>query len=145
MNNLTMDTQDDIYDQQTILIIEDNQYDYQLIKHIILSIYPDVSILYAESLGQAYNIYKNNRYDFVILDLNLPDGYGIGTLQEVKKFHGQTPIITLSGGMSDSIKQSAKRLGATAALSKDLLDHPEFHKAISKAVMIARERRPNLH
>lgn len=130
---------DDLYDQQTILIIEDNQYDYLLIKHIILSFYPDINILYAESLGDAYKIYKNNRYDFVVLDLNLPDGYGVGTLQEVKKFHGHTPIITLSGDMSETTKQSAKRLGAAAALSKDILDKPEFMDVITTAVMNARQ------
>lgn len=111
---------------QSILIIEDNRADFILLKDTILSYAPETEILYAECLGDAYKVYKRRQYDLVLLDLNLPDGYGPGTLREVKKFHGHIPIIVVTSMVTDQIKTNVFRMGADGIISKDFLEHPKL-------------------
>ena len=125
--------------KKTLLIIEDSHYDYLLLKNIISAKYGDnLNILYASCLEDAYAIFKSNNYDydFILLDLNLPDGFGINTIHEVRRLHGETPILAITGMKTDTMRHNAQNMGADILISKDNLLHPSFLNSIDTALKI---------
>ncbi len=126
----------------TILVIEDSHYDYFLIKQVLLEKYPALEVLYASSLEHAYDIYKVHDYDLVIMDLNLPDGYGTGSVHEVKKFHGETPILAITGMQTTKIENNVLRMGASKLICKDYLLKPEFLNEVDLILTKLNENQP---
>lgn len=123
-----------------VLIIEDDPSDYTIVKNLIALKYPNIEILYASCLEDAYKIYKNQQYNFIILDLNLPDGYGLGSIQEVRRFHGHTPILAMTGMMTDTIEKTAMSMGASFIMSKDDLNKPLFLTNMNHMIDAGHER-----
>ena len=71
----------------------------------------------ADSLAAARQMLRDGPFDFVLLDVNLPDGLGTDLLRE-KAFPPATAVIvmTANGGVSSAVE--AMRLGATDYLVK---------------------------
>ncbi len=115
-----------------MLIIEDDQNDFLIVKNLIMNKYSNILVLHATSLEDAYKIYQTHKSDFILLDLNLPDGHGLGSIQELKRFHGQTPIIAMTGMMTDTIETKAKKMGASDIISKDDLQTQVFFDCLDK-------------
>lgn len=74
-----------------ILLIEDNEYIIKGLTHILLN--NNFSCDVAENLTVASTLMKN-KYDLIILDLMLPDGFGLDFYKE--KIKGQVPTIILT-------------------------------------------------
>lgn len=81
--------------------------------------------------SENYNIIKaqNNEIDLILLDLMMPDIYGIDLLRKVKNnpLTKNIPVIIQSGVANEKEKQNSIRLCAASFLSKpyskkDLLD-----------------------
>ncbi len=121
---------------KTILVIEDNDSDFLIIKKALTKTFPDFNIFKADDIGDAYTKFKSARYDLVLLDLNLPDGFGLGTIQNVKSFHTATPVIAVTGGMTDVIKEKAQQMGASAILSKDDILTKKFSDTIKRILLL---------
>src|SRR5687768_6165975 len=60
----------------------------------------------AHTGSNAKALMEENEYDFILLDLGLPDGDGLGLLNESKKICPQSScvIITARGKVEDRIK-----------------------------------------
>ncbi len=70
------------YDFKTVLIIEDQELQSQLVKEQLL--HKDVEVEQAFNGGDALEILKFKRFDCIILDLNLPDISGFDLLDQIK-------------------------------------------------------------
>lgn len=65
-----------------------------------------------------------DRFDLVITDIVMPVTEGIETIQHLRRITATLPILAISGGGrfgSYDMLQAAKKLGATATLSKPFL------------------------
>ncbi|MGL4484462.1 MAG: response regulator transcription factor, partial [Anaerovoracaceae bacterium] len=68
---------------KNILIVEDDKI---LANGIVLALKSDEFVLFqAHNIADAKTVLKENEFDLLILDVNLPDGNGIDLLREVKK------------------------------------------------------------
>lgn len=87
----------------------------------------------AASVAVARQWLKDELFDFVLLDVNLPDGLGTDLLRE-KTFPAGTTVIvmTANGGVADAVE--AMRLGAADYLVKPF-------DAVEPSLVIARARR----
>jgi DNA-binding response OmpR family regulator len=88
----------------TVLIIED---ELKLIKEIEIFLTKELfSCDKAFNLKQAKEKLISNVYDFILLDLGLPDGDGMDLLQEIKRIKSDAAVIILTarGDVSDKIK-----------------------------------------
>lgn len=80
-----------------ILVIEDDEKDLFLTRKAIEQVWPECVFLTAESLEQAYHIYRSDNPDLTVLDLNLSDAYGAQTVKEVRSFNYKIPIVVVTG------------------------------------------------
>lgn len=115
----------------TVLIIEDSEIDAKIIKEKIKTRFPQSNLLTAASLYEGYKVCKKNNIDLILLDLNLPDGYGAQTVQEIRRFCKSEPIIVLSDMDAYTQADYTKQLGAIDFISKQAINDSHLFNAIA--------------
>src|SRR5580692_11585961 len=106
-----------------LLLVEDNPGDAQLLTEELLSLPSQYfEITHVESFSEALKRLRLPAYDIVFLDLNLPDSFGLETLE---RFQGQPhhlPVIVLTGTNDEELGITAVQLGAADYLVKGQAD-----------------------
>src|SRR5689334_768760 len=74
------------------------------------------------SLAGALRVLRETEFDAVLLDLNLPDSEGIGTLRRVLEAAPHMAVVVLTGVAAGGVASEALRLGAQDWLVKGALD-----------------------
>ena len=86
---------------QNILVLED---DAALGSGISLALRsPDVQLTHCTTISQARVALTHNRYDLLILDVNLPDGSGLALLKEIRKTDSLPVILLTANDMETDI------------------------------------------
>lgn len=86
---------------QNILVLED---DSALGSGISLALRsPDVQLTHCTTISQARVALTHNRYDLLILDVNLPDGSGLALLKEIRKTDSLPVILLTANDMETDI------------------------------------------
>lgn len=115
-----------------VLIIEDEKVLAKEVKSFLEKASYVCDMAFAA--GSARNLMEDNEYDFILLDLGLPDGDGLLLLSESKKICPRSSciIITARGKVEDRIK--GLDLGADDYLAKpfSLLELQSRMQAISR-------------
>jgi len=83
-----------ILNGKNILIVEDNKIN-QIVTRKILEKYKIICTI-AENGDKAIEAIKNNNYDLVLMDINMPVKNGIEASKEIRVFNKTTPIIALT-------------------------------------------------
>jgi len=98
-----------------------------------------IEIDYARSIGQAIGISQEQKYDAIILDINLPDGSG---LELAKHWQGQqsAPILFLTARHELQDKLEAFQLGAL-----DYITKPFALEELTARLKILVNKQPNLN
>ncbi|MBC7382085.1 MAG: response regulator [Bacteroidia bacterium] len=125
-----------------ILLVEDNIGDMELIKIMLEEIkIPAKSLLLATTLNEAiaYVVSKKN-ISIIILDLTLPDCYGIDTVKTIRNFFPDNPIIVLTGMHDEKGAMNALREGAQDYLIKGDSDS----RTLERVIRFAIERQLNI-
>ncbi len=123
-----------------VLLIEDNPADILLVKKFFNKIQTDeFELIEAEFLSEGLDRLKCNDFDVILLDLSLPDSWGLDSLREIQQITAEVPIIVLTGIQDKDHALAALREGAQdylikGAISADLL---------AKSVQYAIERQQN--
>lgn len=79
----------------------------------------------AKSLEDARSCLDVQRYDVIVLDINLPDGLGTELLREIRSRSDRTPVLMLTAEFSVDERVSSLNLGADDYLVKPF-DHREL-------------------
>ena len=102
-----------------ILLIEDNPGDAYLIEeHFEEFASFSYELIIVETLGEALCALKKKPFDVILLDLELPDSYGIHTFLSVHNKNPLIPIIILTGLNDEKIGTYAIKKGAHDFLVK---------------------------
>ena len=118
-----------------ILLVEDNKGDAILINEYLCDdTICQYSINEVESLNQAISQLKANRFDIILLDLNLPDSNGIDTLIEVIKYRNNAGVILLTGMEDECLGMEAVNRGAQDYLVKNKVNPELLIRTINYAV-----------
>lgn len=75
-------------------------------------------ILLSANIKQALDTQKDNKTDFIILDLNLPDGSGFDFLEKSRVAGVHTPIIILTAQTDEDSVVKGLQLGANDYMKK---------------------------
>lgn len=103
----------------TILLIEDNLANAQLIEAVITRHLPDARLLNAMQARIGLDLALQHRPDLVLLDLHLPDRDGGWVLKELKHAFADLPVILLTADALAAQADWAAR-GARAVLTKPI-------------------------
>src|SRR5438094_389521 len=94
-----------------VLMIEDHENDFLLVRRFIANL-NDVKIKWRDTLEKGLAYIESNPVDVLLLDMALPDGYGMAVLNQVQTRFPKLPIIILSGNSTDELALEAIRQGA---------------------------------
>jgi PAS domain S-box-containing protein len=122
----------------TILLIEDNLANAQLIEAIIARHLPDARLLNAMQARIGLDLALQHRPDLVLLDLHLPDCDGNWVLNELQRTMPALPVILLT---ADALAAQADWVarGARAVLTKPI-DVPALAAELERALVEGVER-----
>ena len=121
-----------------ILVIEDNFRDVRLIQEMLKEI-PSFSFEFkhVERLDEGLKCIENDKFDVLLLDLNLPDSAGIETFIKAYKSAPYLPIVILSGAADEEAAVDAVHEGAQDYLMKGEVDG----KLLARSIFYAIERK----
>lgn len=114
---------------QNLLIVEDNSFIGKKILNATKNISNIESVCLTESLLEASNLLEKNNFNFIILDLKLPDGSGLEILKTLKQKQIETKVFVFS--ISTELKHICLKYGATAFYDK-AKDFDKLIEAIKK-------------
>jgi PAS domain S-box-containing protein len=102
-----------------ILLVEDNPADADLLLELLAEV-PDLNwrIESVERLSSAKNKLSEGIFHLILLDLSLPDSFGLETLNKVRSWQFHLPIIVMTGLNDEAIALESVRLGAQDYLVK---------------------------
>ncbi len=118
-----------------LLLIEDNPGDARLIREMLVSRDESgIDIEHADSLSKGLELLEKNKYDAMLLDLNLPDSDGYATIQKTGPYFAQIPVIILTGMGDEDVATSAIKEGAQDYLPKSELRSGILARSINYAI-----------
>ena len=103
----------------SILTVEDNPSDLFLVERMLRQSSLDIGRLFStDRVKQACEILRSEDIDLVLLDLTLPDSFGINSFIHLKPAVQKIPVIILSGLADTSVAVEAIKEGAQDYLVK---------------------------
>lgn len=102
-----------------VLVIEDNPGDVMLVKTALAEEGPGrFKISFVDQLSSAILRLNEEVFDIILLDLSLPDSFGIDTVTRLYKKSKDTPIVVLTGANDELLGIKAVHAGAQDYLIK---------------------------
>ena len=102
-----------------ILVIEDNPADFFLIESMLRSSTINIKGIHqASRVSVACSILETQAIEIIILDLSLPDSFGIESFLQIKSLARHIPVIILTGLAESGIAIEALQQGAQDYLVK---------------------------
>jgi two-component system, cell cycle response regulator len=121
-----------------VLLIEDNDVDAQLTQDLLSEwSTEEFQVARAATLAEGLSLLSRERFDAMLLDLSLPDAFGLPTVREVHASSPTIPVVVLSGVSDQNLALQAVRQGAQDYLVKGQ-GHPEL---LARAIRYAIERK----
>ncbi|HEY8896194.1 MAG TPA: response regulator [Niastella sp.] len=114
-----------------ILLIEDNPADIFLLKKMLGASSLHINSLYTtDKVTDARQVLKTLHFHIALLDLSLPDSFGIETYLEIKSYVKEIPVIILTGLNDANIALEALKQGAQDYLVKGEFNSDLLYRAI---------------
>lgn len=116
-----------------VLLVEDNAGDARLVREALGDDPESFILAHAPRLSTALDLLEREKFDIVLLDLQLPDSDGLEGFEWIRRSHPQVPVLVLTGNRDRETGLEAVRRGAQDFLLKGESDVP-------RAVRYATER-----
>ncbi len=106
-----------------VLLVEDNSADARLVGEMLAEASTaQFQVSRVERLGQALESLAGNSFDIILLDLSLPDGFGLETVVQTAAAAPHLPIVVMSGLSDEDLAVRAVQAGAQDYLVKGYVD-----------------------
>ena len=121
-------------EQLKLIIIEDDDAHFQLMKRAIIKAYPDASIHYFQEAVSCLEMLDEINPDLVVADYLLPGMNGIEFLKSLNREKRDIPVIMITGQGDENLAIQAMKLGAWDYLVKSGDFFPLIPSVIGKVV-----------
>ena len=133
-------------DQLKILAIEDNPGDYTLLELTLKRANClALNLVRVETLKEALHHLHRQQVDVILLDLSLPDVWGIDAVKKLNSYASDIPIIVLTGNEDENLAIEAIQAGAQDYLIKGEFNSSLTMRSIRYAVARKRALLKNKH
>jgi len=126
----------------TILVIDDEENARKNIGAYLSK--RSYEVLFAERLGEARGILRKGSADIILLDVQLPDGYGPDLLEEISRQPVSPPVILITAYGDIDMAVEAMKNGALDFLQKPI-EFSRLEQSILRAKEIVAMRRELNH
>ncbi len=127
----------------SVLIVDDEENARKNL-HVFLKS-KDFEVFEAGSLEEARKQLQLGNGDIILLDVQLPDGYGQTLLKELQKQQNKPPVILITGYGDIEMAVDAMRNGAHDFLTKPITDFKVLENSIARACELIQMRREIEH
>ncbi len=117
----------------SILVADDHSAIRIGVKQICANEFPGMHFGEAVNYAEVFQQLKNEQWDILILDIDLPGRNGLDILKQIKADKIRTPVLMFSFHSEEQIAVRALKLGAAGYLSKDAADL-ELVKAVRRVI-----------
>jgi len=117
-----------------ILLVEDNEGDFLLVKEYLKDAFGHVEINHSNRLSEAKNCLIKSTFDIVLFDLTLPDSDGMGSVREIMEMANEIPVIVLTGYSDKNFAFDTLQYGVQDYLVKDEVNATILQKCISYSI-----------
>jgi len=109
---------EDIFEGKKILIVEDDDIGYSLLKEIFTDY--EISIERARDGLEAIEYFKHSKYafDLVLMDLRLPNMNGFEATSRIKDINPSIPVIAVSAYVHSQSIYDSQNSGCDAFIAK---------------------------
>ncbi len=121
-----------------ILVVEDSLVQSLVTRQNLAAISPYFSTSEVGSLTAAIDACQTQRFDIVLLDLNLPDSTGVDTVLSLRQADAVTPILVMTSSSQPQLSAACLAAGADDFLPKQEIEPEMLQRHILLA--IARKR-----
>ncbi|WP_339658766.1 response regulator [uncultured Polaribacter sp.] len=116
------------FKQNTVLLVEDNLINIMVAQQILEK--ENLKVFVAHDGQIAVNMVKENNYDVILMDIQMPIMDGYTASKEIRKFNKYTPILALSASVFMEVKDKMEESGMNGFIFKpfdpeDLLNQIE--------------------
>jgi DNA-binding NarL/FixJ family response regulator len=101
-----------------ILIADDHELLRRGLQEILEEAFPILKVGHAADSRQVLAAMQHEKWDLVLLDLNMPVRSGLETLQDLKKMRPNMPVVILTMLPEKDFAMRAFKLGASGYISK---------------------------
>jgi len=120
-----------------VIILDDSKEDRDIIHHYLSKYNNNIDIQLSKNFKEAEILLKENNFDAIFLDLNLPKSEGIETVKKMQEilnnYNKNTSIIVLTGIHNYKIGKQSLKLGASDFLIKDENNYNDINRALNFA------------
>jgi two-component system, NarL family, invasion response regulator UvrY len=102
-----------------ILLADDHAVVRHGVKQILADAFAGAAFGEAQNAHDLLELVGKDRWDIVVLDLNMPGGNGLEALKQIKLDHPQLPVLILSMYPEDQYAVRTIRAGAAGYLNKE--------------------------
>ena len=114
-----------------VLIVEDDDMSYMYLNQLF--ILTKCIIFRAESGSEAMEMFLNNRFDLILMDIHLPDQDGNRVTREIRLSDSKIPIIAQTAGKTFEEKRKALEAGCNEVIVKPF-SMEELYDAVRRYV-----------
>jgi DNA-binding NarL/FixJ family response regulator len=102
-----------------VLIVEDHAIVRRGLKEIVADAYPRAAFGEAGDSPTALQEFQRQKWDIVLLDINIPGRGGLDVLEEMRRVHPQARVLVVSAFPEEEFAVRVFKLGAAGYLSKN--------------------------
>ena len=124
-----------------VLLVEDNPGDRVLVREMLREAAPNAVLTGAGRLTEAFEPVARGLADLVLLDLSLPDSFGLDGLRRLRAAAPEVPVVVLSGLADEEVALQAVQAGAQDYLMKGAVDGTSLARAMRYALERQRAER----
>jgi signal transduction histidine kinase len=117
-----------------VLIVEDNNYDYELVERMLRKMSFSYEVRRAASGEEYEDLLYNYTPDLILSDFSIPSYSGLKALEFAKSVHPEVPFIFVSGSIGEERAVEALKQGADDYVLKDNLSklEPSVKRALAE-------------
>lgn len=114
-----------------ILLIEDDPDDAEVVVSLLNELDYSANLVHVRLLTLGLRYLAAEQFDLVLLDLSLPDSWGMDTVRRLRNSFPGLPVVVMTGATMVEIEQEALREGAVGCIRKQDLDANRLADVIS--------------